>query len=243
MKLLGSFLLSLLCGMAALMDNKVLQLDPPPGPSLVAPESLKTNKSGRVRFKVQTNCKSVVYLVDDEKCDMAREFTDPSTFQYHFSADSPGVFRVVFVAAQGDVPVITQTVITYDGSPAPAPGPGPVPPAPGPGPNPAPPGPVTRLFVVVIEDTLQSKANRGAYYSDAKLLARIKGKGWQLRVEDKGVLNAAGVTPADLVPYIKASAGKEPYVFLVNQDGKVLSEGPLPSSPSDLLALIQKVGG
>lgn len=241
MKLLPRLILGAACYLAAVAEPRLELVDP--GPSLVAPASIKTNKAGRVRFEVQTNCPNVVYLVDDNAGDFLREYTEPTKFCYRFAADNPGIYKVVFVAAKGDVPLVTQTVITYDG-PAPAPPvPNPAPSPPGPGPVPDPPGPVSKLFIVVIEDTLSSKGSRGAYYANKDLLARIKGKGWQLRVEDKGVLNAAGVTPPDLAPYIKAAAGKEPYVFLVNQDGKVLSEGALPSSPADLLALIQKVGG
>lgn len=243
MKLIGAFLLSLCCGMAALQQQlEIVRADPPPAPSLVAPAALAANKAGRVRFEVKTNCKNVVYLVDDEKADLAREFTDVATFRYHFAADSPGVYKVVFVTASGDVPLVAQTVITYDGPPAP-PGPGPNPPGPQPVPPGPAPGPVSKLYVVVIEDTLQSKSNRGAYYANKALLDRVKSKGWQFRVEDKDVKNAAGQTPPDLAAYVRAAAGKEPYAFLVNQDGKVLFEGALPATPADLLALIQKVGG
>jgi hypothetical protein len=244
MKLIAIFLLSFLCGLAALEKPlEVIQVDPPPGPTLASPATLATNKAGRVRFEVKTSCKNVVYLVDDEKADMAREFTDATTFRYHFSADAPGVYKVVFVAASGDVPLVSQTVITYDGNvpvPPPGPAPGPVPPGPNPGPN---PGQLTKLYVVVIEDTAAAKAGRAAYFANDALLARIKSKGWVLRVESKDVLNAAGQTPPDLVPYLSVSKGKEPYLFLVNEKGQPLFEGSLPDTPAALLSLIQKVGG
>lgn len=236
MKILGSFLLSFLIGLASL---DVVQIEPTPVPSLVVSPTLKTNKAGRVRFEVKTNCKNIVYLVDEDRCELERVFTDPSQFVYRFAADEPGTFRVVFVAAQGDVPVIAQTVILYEGNPSPVPGP------PGP-PNPVPPGPtpaVSKLYVVVIEETMSAKANRASYYADTKLLERIKSKHYAFRVEDRDVRNAAGQVPPDLAPYIKAASGKEPYAFLVNEKGKVLWEGPLPTTPADLLALIQKVGG
>lgn len=244
MKLLGTFLLSFVCGLAAftepvvlLVESKKASLEVTDTPSLVAPASLKTNKAGRARFEVKTNCKAVVYLVDEEQCELDRVFTAPDQFVYRFAADNPGVFRVVFVAAQGDTPVIAQTVITYEGSNPNPPPPTPVPP----GPTPQPPGPVSKLYIVVIEETGAAHKGRAAFYG--QLAVKLKDKKHVLKVEDKDVKNAAGQTPPDLAPYIKAAAGKEPYVFLVDETGKVRHEGVLPAAVADLLAIIQKVGG
>jgi hypothetical protein len=107
-----------------------------------------------------------------------------------------------------------------------------------------PPAPLAKAWVVVIEETADATAKRGAYFRDPALTAFVQAKGWKVRVADKDVRDAAGQQPADLAPYLKAAQGKTlPWLFVVGSDGAVAFQGGLPPTPAELVALLRKLGG
>lgn len=150
------------------------------------------------------------------------------------------------VVENGQIKVVADVVIYVTGNlPVPPVPPTPNPPNPNP-PNPTPPVPVTpqKLFVVIIEETADAVANRGAMLADKDLNARMKDKGHKWRIADKDVVDSEGKPPADLVRFLEASKGKNlPQLFLVDEKGKTLKQLDLPKTASGLLEEIKKVGG
>ena len=114
---------------------------------------------------------------------------------------------------------------------------------PPPEPGPLPPK-VKMLFLVAVEESREAKADRARWLTYKPLHDYMRNRGYKARIVDKDVKNANGQTPEDLAPYLLAAQGNPlPYLFLVTQDGDVLYRGGLPSSPAQLLALMQKVDG
>lgn len=163
--------------------------------------------------------------------------------------------RLVFAAAPGVYTVKVRAVSTKDGKtqiesaratvtigePIP---PIPVPPGPGPQPGPLPPSPITRAWVVVVEETEDAAAERGRLLADRSIRDYLTTKGWKTRVVDKDVRDRDGNPPADVRPYLERSRGKKlPQLYIVDQDGGVRHEGALPLDPADLLSLLKKIGG
>lgn len=154
----------------------------------------------------------------------------------------PGTYRVkcrALTVKDGAVTVETARAVVEVAGDTPGPKPGPKP-----GPDPGPLPPITKAWVVVVEETAEARANRGAFYSDPDLVGYLRSKAWKLRVADKDVRDAAGNVPADLAPYLRAAAGKSlPQVWVVDQSGTVRFQGALPEKASDLVAVLRKVGG
>ena len=120
---------------------------------------------------------------------------------------------------------------------------GPKPPDPSPTP-PVPPGPVGKAWVVVVEETSEAQAGRGALYADKALVDLIKARGWKLRVTDKDARDAAGNPPRDLAPYLALARTKPlPWLWVVSDRGRVLADQALPTKAADLVGLLRKVGG
>lgn len=115
-------------------------------------------------------------------------------------------------------------------------------PEPGPGPNPTP-GPVSgKLWLVVVEETADARAERGRWLRDEALHGYVAKKGWKIRLTDKDAKDASGNVPADLKPYIDRARGKElPQAYVVDEKGKVHHEGVLPAEAADLLKLLKKL--
>lgn len=108
------------------------------------------------------------------------------------------------------------------------------------------PAPVTDpvAFLVIIEETGEATAGRGALFADPKLAARLKEKkiGW--RVADQDVKDSTGKPPADLVPYLGKAKGKPlPQVFFVAANGKTIYQGDLPKDVDGVLELLGRYGG
>lgn len=119
-------------------------------------------------------------------------------------------------------------------------------PKPQPKPQPDPPAPVTpqKLFVVIIEETAEAVANRGAMLADKTLNDRMNEKGHRWRVADQNVVDATGKPPADLVQFLTAAKGKKlPQLFFVDQQGHILKQLDLPATAAGVVTEMQKVGG
>jgi len=165
--------------------------------------------------------------------------------------------RLVFVAPPGVYTVKLRSVLQKDGKTSietaratvtigePIP-PIPVPPNPGPGPQPGPlpPAPITRAWVVVVEETGEAVGDRGRLLTDPGIRDYLHAKNWKTRVVDKDVRDKDGNPPADVRPYLERSKGKKlPQVYIVDQDGGVRHEGACPLDPAEFLTLLKKIGG
>lgn len=117
----------------------------------------------------------------------------------------------------------------------------------GPQPPPDPKPPVwddTPLIVLIVEETAQAAATRGALFADTALAARMADKKHRWRVVDHQVVGPDGKPPADVMRFLDAARGKAlPQVFLVDGKGKTRYQGGCPAKASELLALLGKVGG
>lgn len=116
-------------------------------------------------------------------------------------------------------------------------------PPPGPGPTPIPVTP-TKFKIVIIEETEEAVAGRGAFLASATLKSYFDAKGHSWRVVDKDVTDVNGKQPADLVPYFQLAAGKKlPQVFLIDEAGKLRFQGDCSMKAADLIALLKQWGG
>lgn len=128
--------------------------------------------------------------------------------------------------------------VRFLGDPSPPVPPGPDPPRPDP---PTPVGPVK--YVVVIEETADAAANRGAFFADAELQKKFTA-GLKWRVVDKDVIGPDGRPPSDVQRFLDEAVGKPlPRLYLLDVRGKVLFSGNVPSEPARLVELLIKYGG
>lgn len=153
-----------------------------------------------------------------------------------------GVYKVKLravrlVGGKATVETARVTVTIGEGKPDP------VPPGPRPGPQP-PPAPLRQLWMIWVEETADATKDRGKLLSDKALNDRVRAKGHRWRVVDKDAVNSDGRPPADLAPWIER--GKKaglPRLYLVDQDGRILDEGPAPKDAAEALKRVEKVGG
>lgn len=175
----------------------------------------------------------------ESKLQFRREFTDdPLVMRYFAFGREAGEFTLFMVGSKDNRPVIVGqiTVVVGGGKPNPDPKPDPQP-----GPAPTKQG----YFIIVVEETAQAAANRGANFVDATLRQRIQDKGHKWLVFDKDVVDKDGVRPRDLVFYLDKAAGKTlPRMFLVGlSDSKIHFEGDAPKTAAELVKLLESKGG
>ena len=117
-------------------------------------------------------------------------------------------------------------------------------PQPMPGPAPVPVT-ASKLFIVIVEETSDAAATRGAVFADAALSARMRDKGHVWRVVDKDVVGPDRLTPPeDVKRFLALAKGKAlPQVYLVDDKGKTRYAGPTPATAVELLALLAQWGG
>ena len=153
----------------------------------------------------------------------------------------PCELLVIPVGVKAESEIIRKQIVVAQSQVSPLP---PEPPTPNPPvPDPAPTTPA-KLILLVIEETSDAAATRGALFTDATLAKRMQDKGHRWRVVDKDVVGSDGKTPADLLRFMElAKAKKLPQVFLVDEDGKVRFQGDMPSKASDVISLLSKFGG
>jgi hypothetical protein len=240
MRCLGALLATLLLASSALAELKITG-------------ELTVPANRLVRLRAEGDVKEAALVWDvfpEEQADIEEMGT-----RLLFAAPA-GAYRIKLRALRtkdGGASVETARVTVVIGEPPPpVPPPPPGPPVPpGPGPTPPPPTPpdpapvpVAKAWVVIIEETADALPERGRWLGDPELRKYVAAKGWRFRVADKDTKDKEGNTPADLKPYIERAAGKGyPQVYVVDQDGKVRHEGPLPKTPADLLTTLKKIGG
>lgn len=163
-----------------------------------------------------------------------REYTEAKDFRFQLLGYAPGSGYVVVSSTKAGKlqPLFVVRVVVGDGPKPPPPGPDPPPPT------------GTAKYVVVIEETAEAAAGRGALYSDPALLARLKTKGITLRRADKDVVDSKGQPPADVRRFLDESKGKPlPRMFVVDERGRTLFAGSLREDAADFLKLLEKYGG
>lgn len=135
-------------------------------------------------------------------------------------------------ATSGDV--IRRTVdVTVGSSPQPTPKPPPDP----------TPAPVNLWGFVVVEDTSEAVAARGAMLADPTLAALLKSKGYRWRIVDKDVAGADGKPPVDVAPCLTAAKGKPlPQLFLIDTKGNIVAQSTL-TGAAQVVDLLKKYGG
>lgn len=170
---------------------------------------------------------------------------DPTVFVFMAQVQEAGQYGVVFWTVGEKKGVVC--LIGDRGDVKPVPDDGEVKPKPDPKPKPEPdvlPVSPTKLVVVIIEESEDQVAERGRYFLDKKLSARMKEKGHKFRVVDKDAVDASGSPPADVKRFLdKAKGSSYPQYYLVDEAGNVRAEGNAPKDPAALLAEITKVGG
>lgn len=153
----------------------------------------------------------------------------------------PGRADVIAVAADDKGEMSDFVVLTFN---ALDPVPVPVPP-PGPAPIVVPVTP-SKLYVVIVEETDEAAATRGAMFADPELGARMKAKGHAWRVVDKDVKGPDRKTPpTDVARFLDAAKGKAlPQISLVDGDGVTRYTGDWgKKTAADLIALLGAWGG
>lgn len=129
-------------------------------------------------------------------------------------------------------------VVTFGQQPQPPPGPGP-----GPDPEPTPNTP-TKFKIVIIEETDEAVAGRGAFLASTTLAAYMREKGHSWRVVDQDVTDVNGKQPADIAPYMQLAKGKKlPQVFLVDDAGKLRFQGDCTMKADAMITLLKQWGG
>lgn len=207
---------------------------PEAGPLVRIPKALAGKVGDLIEIKAESGAELVTWDVSDGGKLLYPRPYDPAHKSVSFHAAAPGTFAVVASIPNGKETRVDICLITISGDGKPEPKPDPAPP-----PHSSPVG-----FVVIIEETGEGVATRGALLADAALQARLKAKSIGWRVADKDVRGANGQPPADLVPYLDRAKGKKlPQVFLIGTDRTILHQGDLPSGAAGLVDLLGKYGG
>jgi len=112
-------------------------------------------------------------------------------------------------------------------------------PKPDPDPNPQP----GKRWIILIEETAERQKHPGLseLISSPTWRAYLKNKGHELRVWDKQ-LARAGRAPRDAASWFSRAGDKQPVLFIADEAGKALYEGP-PPDVKDAVQLVQKYGG
>jgi len=98
--------------------------------------------------------------------------------------------------------------------------------------------PPKALWGIVIHESSEPSPEKAIVLSSKRIREALEGR-W--KIADKDVLDQYGKIPADLKPWIE-KAKSLPYLFLVDETGKVRYEGPLPLDVDEVLRLIELRG-
>lgn len=168
-------------------------------------------------------------------------------WQHTYDTDGKSII-VVCKSARFDILAITVNekselsefvTLTFNGGTSPFP-PGP------PGPTPTPIVTPAKLRIVIVEETADATAGRGAMFADLKLSARMKERGHSWRVVDQNVTGPDRKTPpADVVEFLDASKGKAlPQIYLVDEAGTTRYKGDWgKKTAAELILLLSQWGG
>ena len=225
-------------GLGAVPHSPVFQQ---PVPYVKMPEKVEVQVGRLGRIKIETNGKTIRWIVPPE-LDSFREFDpDPSVIRLIVVGYADGQYRLVAYTAIGDVPSDPAICVVVVGK-----GPGPVPPVP-PGPDPPiPPIPIAGLRVLVVYesatpgDTAKIVGSATVRdYLNAKCAKGPDGKSPEYRILDKDV------SLANASQWVKDAMARQrqsmPWIVVSN--GTAGFEGPLPTSIDATMTLLKKFGG
>jgi hypothetical protein len=108
------------------------------------------------------------------------------------------------------------------------------------------PAPVGKLFVCVIEETAEPPADvdMPGIRSSKPIREYVAVQGWDLRIVDKDVKDAAGNPPAELASYLDRAKGQAlPWVVAADSKGTLAIDQRCPANAAALLDLLKKYGG
>jgi len=157
---------------------------------------------------------------------------------------SPGAYDLGFVAAsRGRIQETWgKLVATGHQPPIPPPPPPPPPPPIPPDPPKPPPPPISKKVtgLVVIEETAEATAARGAFFADADLWKHITQNKIVWRIADKDQRDVNGKLPKDIEPYMeRAKTMKLPALWLFAGTECVADGIPMPKTPKLLLEVLK----
>jgi len=220
-------------------------------PALTLSQSVPTPAQGDlVRISAKTDAGAVVRWKVLGDWQNAAD-SDGKSILVVYKSSRFDVLAIAVLDGDGKAEVSEFVTLTFNAGATPGPGPGPGPgpePGPGPGPGPTPVIPVTpaKLQIVIVEETSDAAAGRGAMFADAALGARMKAKGHSWRVVDKDVVGPDRKTPpADIAAQLQAAKGKMlPQIFLIDEARNVRYAGDWgDKTAADLIALLAQWGG
>ena len=212
-------------------------------PYVKMPEKVEVAIGRFARIKIETNGKTIRWMVPPE-LDSFREYDpDPAVIRLVVVGYSDGQYRIWAYTALGDVPSDPAicTVIVGKG-PGPIP---PVPPDPVP-PKPDPPIPISGLRVLVVYESSQAgdvakiiAAKDVVSYLDAKCAKGKDGKSPEWRFLDKDT----NLASADKWVKDAMARPRQSIPWLIVSNGVSGFEGPVPATAEATLALLKKFGG
>ena len=208
-------------------------------PSLVLPDAVQGEAGAFVVVRASTEGRQVRWVALDRGLNVFPGELLREGKTTVVTAVRPGTYRLAAITSLNDeLSDLVVTRVVIGGEPTPDPKPDP-PPDPKPDPRP------TKCWVVIIEETSQAAVDRGRWIVDPGLAKYIQSKGWRYRIADKDAVDADGKPPRDLAGYIERAKqrGTLPYLFIVDERGKVRTEGQLPRTPAELLTTLQRIGG
>lgn len=221
---------------------------PPPvaevvvAPPVVPKEPVRGMAGSLIPLTAETKTGAVIWMSKDDELALVPTKDLKNSHRNYATSAVAGTYTVAVFAVKdssGSEPSYITVVVEPRPTPQPGPGPGP-----GPGPEPKPTPKVGKLFLVVIEETADAVAKRGAFFTDKALAEFMKTKGHKWRVVDKDVTDASGKPPADVARFIESARGRTlPQLFLVNEQGQTVLSLEMPAAPSLVLELLKKVGG
>lgn len=165
-----------------------------------------------------------------------------SATEWKLLAPANKSFEVTRSVGKPDVDQVDEFISFTTGD---APKPPPIPPGPGPTPDPDVLT-ASKLWIVIVEETGEAVAGRGAMLADPTLAAYMRSKGHKFRVVDKDVVGTDGKPPADVLRFLQAAKGNPlPQAFLVDEKGRTRQSFNITANmkAADLLAALKKYEG
>lgn len=231
------------------VDPIRLPVAPPPTPTPSAITSLAADQlyviDADVSCIVLTSPAGIVSVNEDmgpvkirgkfvDGCGKAELRTYKGKTVYTVEAVATGRVELLIVPVGGGVADVIRRTLDVSVGPGPQP-----PPKPTPDPTPTP---VALWGFVIVEETADAVAARGALLADHTLSTLMKSKGYHWRIVDKDVVGADGKPPADVLPCLNAAKGKVlPQVFLIDIKGNIATQAALPNA-AGLVDLLNKWG-
>jgi hypothetical protein len=210
------------------------------GPSVTAPPRVAV-EVGRLAIIDVTYAGTDFKYLADKGLDVFREYVPDSTVvRLRAQGFTPGTYNIVYMTCskEGKLAEWVKTAVIVGGTPGPGPGPGPNPP------DPSPLPPITSAYVLIIEETSDASALRGTFFTDKDIAAWFAANPtWKYKVVDKDIKDPnTGQTPEGFKPWLAKVQGKKlPQMIVIDQDGNVRYQGPVPMTPAEFLNVLKGI--